>query len=244
MRMDGDSSPHLALVEDDAETAQLLSELLRENGFRVSVLRDGRSLSAFIGNGGIDLVILDLMLPGEDGLSICRRIRTVSQLPIIMLTARGSDVDRIVGLELGADDYISKPFNSRELVARIRGLLRRARLVGPTPATPQAPLRFGNGWQLNPVTREIHNASGVLISVTSAEFSLLLAFCRNAGRVLSRESLQEMSLAGAVGGSRSVDVHVSRLRQKIEDDPRQPTLIKTVRSGGYVFSCAVESAAP
>ena len=142
MRMDGDSSPHLALVEDDAETAQLLSELLRENGFRVSVLRDGRSLSAFIGNGGIDLVILDLMLPGEDGLSICRRIRTVSQLPIIMLTARGSDVDRIVGLELGADDYISKPFNSRELVARIRGLLRRARLVGPTPATPQAPLRF------------------------------------------------------------------------------------------------------
>ncbi len=236
--MSFDSRPHVALVEDDAETARLLSEMLQDNGFAVSVLPDGRRLNATLRNGGLSLVILDLMLPGEDGFGLCRRIRAVSNVPVIMVTARGQDVDRIVGLELGADDYVTKPFNPRELVARIRSILRRTGL-DRDGGRSAVPLRLGNGWRISPATREVHNAAGVQVWLTSAEFELLLLLCRNAGRVVSREELQELSRTGAVGG-RSVDVHVSRLRQKLEDDPRHPSLIKTVRAGGYVLTSAIE----
>jgi two-component system OmpR family response regulator len=183
----------------------------------------------------VDLVILDLMLPGEDGLSICRRLRSGSLIPIIMLTALAEEIDRVVGLELGADDYISKPFSSRELIARIRALLRRAN-GEQTPQTSKH-IFFFDGWEVDAAARSVCDSRRVHLPMTSAEFDLLLAFCRNPNRVLSREQLLELTHSGLAGPiERSIDVHVSRLRQKIESDPRDPVLIKTVRLGGYIFT--------
>ncbi|WP_307277388.1 response regulator [Labrys wisconsinensis] len=233
--------PHILCVEDDAEIAQLLADVLEENGLSVSCVGSAAGMDAVLGRGGVDLVVLDLMLPGEDGLSICRRLRATSAIPIIIVTARGEQIDRIVGLEIGADDYVSKPFNSRELVARIRALLRRA--AAPQPATTRERGLAFAGWRLDPAARELHDPEGVRISLTSVEFDLLLAFCRHPGRVLSREQLIELIHGGAAGPiERSIDVHISRIRQKIEADPRDPVMIKTVRLGGYVFTPGVETA--
>jgi two-component system OmpR family response regulator len=232
--------PAILCVEDDAEIARLLADVLDENGFAASFVGSAKEMDAVLDCGSVDLVILDLMLPGEDGLSICRRLRASSTIPIIMVTARGEDIDRIVGLEIGADDYVSKPFNSRELVARIRALLRRA-AAAPGLARPQdRDLSFA-GWRIDPTGRELHDPEGVRISLTSVEFDLLLSFCRNPGQVLSREQLIDMVHGGLVWPiQRSIDVHISRIRQKIEADPRDPLMIKTVRLGGYVFTPAVE----
>ncbi|MET0969541.1 MAG: response regulator transcription factor [Tardiphaga sp.] len=229
---------HILCVEDDAEIASMLAEVLRESGFESSIVASAREMDTVLDRQHVDLVLLDIMLPGEDGFSICRRLRANSQIPIIMVTARGEDVDRIVGLELGADDYVQKPYNSRELVARIRTILRRAE--GPPDAVRLRRLGFG-GWKINPTPRELHDADGIRISLTSLEFDLLLTFCRNPGRIMTREQLLEMVHGGLAGPiERSVDVHISRLRQKIEADPRDPQLIKTVRLGGYVFTPDVE----
>lgn len=235
------SQPRVLLVEDDVEISSMLLDVLSENGFRGSAVCSAVEMDAVLSREHVDVVVLDIMLPGEDGRSICRRLRAASAIPIIMLTALGEDVDRIVGLELGADDYVVKPFNSRELVARIRALLRRA-AIGPAFAgNRRRPLRF-LGWRIDAVARRLVNPDGVRIAMTSAEFDLLLAFCLNAGRVLSREQLLELTHSGLAGPiERSIDVHVSRVRQKIEPDPRDPTLIKTVRLGGYVFTPQVES---
>jgi two-component system, OmpR family, response regulator len=235
-----ESQPRVLLVEDDAEISQMLAEVLVANGFVPRVVTSAQDMDGLLEREPFDLIVLDVMLPGEDGFSICRRVRAGSAIPIIMLTALGQPVDRIVGLEIGADDYVTKPFHSRELIARIRALLRRSRASGTIVAHSMRALRF-LGWRIDPVERQLYNPEGVRVSTTSAEFDLLLAFCRNPKRILSREQLLDLTHGGVAGPiERSIDVHISRIRQKVEPDPRDPTLIKTVRLGGYIFTPAVE----
>jgi two-component system, OmpR family, response regulator len=231
---------HVLLVEDDADISHMLTTVLTENGFAASSATCGSEMDQVLLHGDVDLVLLDVMLAGEDGFSICRRLRTLSAIPVIMLTALGEDIDRIVGLEIGADDYVTKPFNSRELMARIRAVLRRSAGEWDAIAGRARPMRFA-GWEVDPVARRLRDPDGVEVALTSAEFDLLLAFCLRPGRVLSREQLLDLTHGGLAGPiERSVDVHISRIRQKIEADPGSPTLIKTVRLGGYIFTAPVE----
>jgi two-component system OmpR family response regulator len=230
-----DVSTRVLLVEDDSEIAAMLAQVLTESGFHAASVGSATEMDALLRRQSFDLIILDAMLPGEDGFSICRRLRAASSTPIIMLTALGEDVDRIVGIELGADDYITKPFNSREVVARIRGLMRRAS-YGAEHRERREPMTFA-GWRIDPVSRQLRDPNNVRVTMTTAEFDVLLAFCQNPGRVLTRDQLLSLTHAGLAGPvERSVDVHVSRVRQKIEPNVREPTLIKTVRLGGYVFT--------
>jgi len=222
----------LLLVEDDIRLAEMLSEYLGEAGFRVAVAPVAEAALARSPDD-YDAVILDLTLPDRDGLDVCRALRAKTDTPILMLTARGTATDRIVGLELGADDYLPKPFEPRELLARLRAILRRRTV----PAAADAPLRFG--------ALEIDRAAHVLRvrgeerSVTSYQFALLVALAENAGRVLSRDFLMDLVKGEALEAfDRSIDVHVSRLRAAIEDDPRRPRRIITVRGSGYVFARA------
>ena len=220
----------------------MLVDVLSESGFTAQSVTSAVEMDAVLARDTVDLVVLDIMLPGEDGLSICRRLRVASAIPIIVVTARGADVDRIVGLEIGADDYVTKPFNSRELVARIRALLRRAQAGRDGGGQRGRPLVF-SGWRIDLATRQLRNPEDVQVALTTVEFDLLAAFCQHAGRILSREQLVELThgrLAGPL--ERSIDVHVSRIRQKIEPDPRDPTFIKTVRLGGYLFTPLVSEA--
>lgn len=232
--------PLILLVEDDIDIAAMLSEVLRENGFLTAPASNGPAMDAILQKEAVDLVVLDVMLPGEGGFSICRRLRAKSNVPIIMLTALGEEIDRVVGLEIGADDYVTKPFSSRELVARIRALLRRSQSDSQSPAQPKA-FTFEK-WRLEPSARQLFNPDGVRIAVTSAEFDLLLAFCQNPGKVLSRDQLLELTHSGLAGPiARSIDVHVSRIRQKIEPNLQDACYIKTVRLGGYIFTPSVEA---
>ena len=234
------TSPRILLVEDDPDISQMLADVLTEHGFTAVLASTSQSMDAYLASEAIDLVILDVMLPGENGFSICRRLRASSIIPIIMLTALGEEVDRIVGLEIGADDYVTKPFSSRELIARIRALLRRSQTGQLRTASPKA-FQFAN-WRLEPSSRQLFNPEGVRIALTSAEFDLLVAFCQNPGRVLSRDQLLELTHSGLAGPiARSVDVHVSRIRQKIEPNCQDATYIKTVRLGGYIFTPTVEA---
>ncbi|TNM61632.1 response regulator transcription factor [Aliirhizobium smilacinae] len=227
------------IVEDDPEIGKLLALAIQENGMMATVAENAHVMNALLRNNEFDLIILDVMLPGEDGLSICRRIRSEKTTPIILLTALGEEVDRIVGLEVGADDYVTKPFSPREVVARIRSLLRRAS-YGLVTTAVQRKLRF-EGWQIDPLRRQLHDPSNARVAVTTTEFDLLLAFCRNPGRVITREELLSLTHTGLAGPiERSVDVHISRLRQKIEADPKTPVLLQTVRLGGYMFTANVE----
>jgi two-component system OmpR family response regulator len=233
--------PRVLLVEDDAEIAAMLAETLGHAGLHATVAGSAVVMDRAMRNTAFDLVILDAMLPGEDGFSICRRLRAAGQMPILMLTALGGEVDRIIGLELGADDYVGKPFNSRELVARVRGLLRRS-AYGTEEAPPPDALTFA-GWRIDATSRRLLDPTGAQVAMTSAEFDVLLAFCRHPGQVLSREALLGQTHAGLAGPEeRSIDVHVSRVRQKIEANAREPELIKTVRLGGYLFTPTVEPA--
>lgn len=234
------ASPHILIVEDDREVSTLLARFLRTNELRVSVATDARSMDKALKENRIDLAVLDVMLPGEDGLSICRRIRASSSLPIIILTAKGEEVDRIVGLEIGADDYVSKPFNQRELLARIRSILRRSSGDAAHPRTTGDVLTFA-GWRLERHTRQLQNPDGARVALTSAEFDLLLVFCEHPRRVLRRDQLIDLTQGRAAHPlERSVDILVSRLRQKMEKDPKEPTLFQTIRSGGYMFSPEVK----
>ncbi|NEW96961.1 response regulator [Rhodopseudomonas sp. BR0G17] len=235
--------PSILVVEDDRETRALIAKYLRANNCNVATAADGREMERWIADHRVDLVVLDVMLPGEDGLSLCRKIRANSTLPIIMLTARGDDVDRILGLEMGADDYLPKPFNPRELLARIRSVLRRQASAVTASATPGATTLGFLGWRMDCRRRELRNPDGALVAMTSAEFDLLQVLCERAGRVLSREALLDLTHGRNVGAfERSIDVLISRIRRKIEPDPREATLIKTVRAGGYVFTPEVETA--
>jgi two-component system, OmpR family, response regulator len=235
-----ETGSRILLVEDDQGIASMIVEMLSDSGFETVAVGSAADMDAQMRNRSFDLLVLDAMLPGEDGFSICRRLRATSVTPIIMLTALKDDIDRIIGIELGADDYITKPFNPRELVARIKGLLRRA-----SYSTEQRPLHNRmefDGWLIDPVPRQLVSPNGVHVSMTTAEFDVLLAFCRNPGRVLTREQLLGLTHAGLAGPvERSIDVHVSRVRQKIEPNAREPTLIKTVRLGGYLFTPKVEN---
>jgi len=244
-----DAAPHLLIVDDDREIRDLLSRFLRKLGFRVSLAVDGKEMRKALADRAIDLIVLDLMLPGEDGLALCRRLRAESSVPVIMLTAMGEEIDRIVGLEMGADDYLAKPFNPRELAARIRAVLRRSHLgngraaVAAPAAGPEAAssiVRF-DGWRLDLNKRELVSPAGVLVPLSAGEFSLLVTFVQHPQRVLSRDQLLDFARGrDAQPFDRAIDVQVSRLRRKIDDDPREPALIKTVRGGGYLFAPKVE----
>lgn len=236
-----EQKPHVLVVEDDGEIAGMLLELIRENGLDATAVGSGSDMDKALLGLTFDLVILDAMLPGEDGFSICRRLRSSGRLPILMLTALREDVDRIIGLELGADDYVTKPFHPRELMARIKALLRRAS-YGPDRSVVEeiSSLRFA-GWTIDSRSRRVTDPDGAEVSLTTAEFDLLLAFCNNPNRILSRDQLLSMTHAGIAGPvERSVDAHISRLRQKIEPSLKDPTFIKTVRLGGYMFAAKVE----
>ena len=235
-----EKTKHLLVVDDDRDIRQLLGEFLRKHGYRVSEAEDGRQVRQALTTGRFDLVVLDIMMPGEDGLSLCRWIRANLGLPIILLTALGEETDRIVGLEMGADDYLAKPFNPRELLARIRSVLRRtSHLAYATHADTPTCKRFDR-WVLDPAKRELRDNKGVLVTLTSGEYELLLAFIEHPGRTLSRDQLLDITRGReATSFDRSIDVQLSRLRKKIEHNPKQPQLIKTVRNGGYVFSAQV-----
>ena len=219
--------------------SRLLGQVLIDSGFAPRYAYSTVEMEALLQHENVDLVLLDVMLPGENGISACRRLRAASDLPIIMLTALAEDIDRILALELGADDYVTKPFNSRELVARIRTVLRRSRAT--TVSTRQVSTYRFAGWTLSTRDRELVNPEGARVITTSAEFDLLVALCQNPGVVLSREQLLELTHGGTAGPiERTVDVHISRIRQKMEPNPREPALVKTVRLGGYVFAAHVE----
>ena len=230
-------TPHILVVDDDREIRDLLRKFLAKHDYRVTVAADGKALKRALSDWHIDAIILDLMLPGVGGLSLCQEVRSTSDVPIIMLTAMGEETDRIIGLEMGADDYLPKPFNPRELLARIRAVLRRTQFIssGSHAANPRASVRFGD-WQLQPAQRELMTCDGVLVDLTSGEIYLLLAFVEHPNHVLSRDQLLDLTQGRAATiFDRSIDVQVSRLRRKIEVDPAQPEIIKTVRGGGYMF---------
>ncbi|HTV79043.1 MAG TPA: response regulator [Steroidobacteraceae bacterium] len=233
-----EQSPHILFVEDDSDIRGLVADFLEHNGYRLSVAKDGREMDRVLATSRIDLLILDIMLPKEDGLSLCRRVRASSNVPIIMLTARSSEVDRVVGLEIGADDYLTKPFSTHELLARIRALLRRAQSVAPQ-VRQRAVLQFA-GWKLDVGTRRLTSADGAQVPLTGGEFELLAAFCERPNRVLTRDQLLDLTRGRSPAlFDRSIDIQVSRLRRKIEADPKDPLLIQTVRSGGYIFTAEV-----
>jgi two-component system OmpR family response regulator len=234
-----DTAARILVVDDDGEIRRLLAGFLGRNGFAVDTARDAADMEAALAAGAPDLVVLDLVLPGVSGLELCRRIRGRSEVPIIMLTARGDDTDRIVGLEMGADDYLAKPFNPRELLARIRAVLRRA---GTRDAAPAGRTRLAfAGWTLDPRRRELTDPEGAVVDLTAGEYDLLMAFAARPHRVLSREFLLEQSGRHADPLDRSIDVQVSRLRRKLERRATDQPLIKTVRGAGYLFQPEVEA---
>ncbi|MGC0393824.1 two-component system OmpR family response regulator [Bradyrhizobium liaoningense] len=229
---------NILIVEDDRQTRDLIARYLREHSFEVHLVTNGREMDRHLSHNRVDLIVLDLMLPGEDGLSLCRRVRMESMTPIIILTAKGDDLDRILGLEMGADDYLPKPFNPRELLARINAVLRR-QASGRAAAGAATRLKF-LGWIIDLRLRELRDPEGAQVPLTSAEFDLLQVFCERAGRILTRDNLLSMT-RGRPGGSfgRSIDVLVSRLRRKL-DRTQDTSVIKTVRTGGYIFTPVVE----
>lgn len=229
---------HILVVDDHRDIRDLVGKFLTQHGYRVSMAADGRAMRKTLDAGRIDLVVLDLMLPGEDGLSLCRRLRADSDMPVIMLTAMGEETDRIVGLEMGADDYLAKPFNPRELLARIKAVLRRAQgLSRPDRLGGDRTAVYFAGWTLDLTRRELRDAQDVVLPLSKGEFTLLQAFVEHPRRVLSRDQLLDLARGRAANVfDRSIDTQVSRLRRKIEDDPAAPRLIKTVWGDGYMFT--------
>src|SRR5215207_7384492 len=236
-------APHIALVDDHRDIRDLVSRYLSQHGYRVSVAENGAALRRLLERSAPDLIVLDVMMPGEDGISVCRHLRGTTNLPIIFLTAMAEETDRIVGLEIGADDYLSKPFNPRELLARVKAVLRRVNALPPQRDGLRAEkLRF-DGWVLNLGRRELLRSDGVAVPLSTAEFRLLKAFLDHAGMVLSRDQLLDLTAGRAAEAfDRSIDNQVSRLRKKIELDPKTPILIKTHWGGGYSFTAEVEVA--
>jgi two-component system OmpR family response regulator len=226
---------HVLIVDDDRGIRELLAGYLEKNGMRVSLAANGRQMRAVLEQGAPDLIVLDLMLPGEDGLVLCRELRAgkFRAVPVLMLTARNEEADRIVGLEMGADDYLPKPFAVRELLARIRAVLRRARMLPPgMQVTESAPMLAFGDWRLDTTARHLLDAEGTMVALSGAEYRLL--------RVLTRDQLLNLTQGRQADQfDRSIDLMVSRLRQRLRDVAREPRYIKTLRSEGYVFSAAV-----
>ena len=229
----------ILIVDDDDGIRGLLVEYLERNGFRATPAAEGRAMREALRRSSVDLIVLDLMLPGEDGYSLCRWIRAQGDIPIIMLTAKSRSDERVRGLELGADDYVTKPFEPRELLARIRGVLRRAGGKDRGAGTPRG-YSF-EGWELSLPRRQLLSPEGVLVPLAASEFQLLVIFLENAHTVLSRDQLIERCHGREAGPfDRSIDVRVSQLRQRLGDSGREPRLIKTIRSAGYVLAADVE----
>lgn len=230
----------ILVVDDDADILSLVEAVLVRNGMTARTARNAAEADAVLESFPADLIVLDLMMEGEDGLSFCRRLRTRSNVPVIMLTALAEDVDRIIGLEIGADDYLPKPFNPRELVARIKSVLRRSRETKSTEGTGDSSVFAFGPFRLQPEQMSLTHENGGAVHLTSGEFALLLALVERAPRVLSRDQLLDLS-RGAVANpfDRSIDSQISRIRNKIETDPRYPDYIKTVRNLGYAFAAKV-----
>lgn len=235
--------PHIALVDDHRDIRDLVGKYLSQHGYRVSVAENGAALRRLLERSAPDLVVLDIMMPGEDGLSVCRHLRSTTNLPIIFLTAMAEETDRIIGLEIGADDYLTKPFNPRELLARIKAVLRRVHSLPPQRDKLKAKMIRFDRWHLNVGRRELVSSEGVGVPLSTAEFRLLKAFLDHAGLVLTRDQLLDLTAGRAAEAfDRSIDNQVSRLRKKIELDPKTPMLIKTHWGGGYSFTAEVEEA--
>lgn len=239
------TADHILVVDDDAEIRSLLRDYLQKQGYRVTAVADGRGLLAAVETSYPDVIILDVMLPGKDGLTLCRELRARSEVPIIMLTARGDETDRIVGLELGADDYLAKPFSPRELLARIKSVLRRARSLPDNLRTEESASFHFAGWALDCATRNLISPQGVVVALSGTDFRLLKIFVEHPNRVLTRDQLVDLMLSRDAGPyDRAIDVQVSRLRQRLDEDAKDPAIIKTVRGQGYVFAAHVEAATP
>lgn len=239
-----DALPHILVVDDDPALCDLLLGYLAESDMRVSAVEGGRAMFQVIDDEVVDLVVLDLRLPGEDGLSLARRLRERAAIPVILLTGRAEEADRVMGLELGADDYVTKPFSPRELLARIRAVLRRTHqrpALEEVRSDKRRAFRFA-GWEFNLRTRRLSAPDGRKLDLTNNEYSLLVAFCSAPQRVLSRDQLLDLSrLHNAEVYDRAIDVQVLRLRRKIEVDHAKPRLIVTERGAGYRFNVAVET---
>jgi two-component system, OmpR family, response regulator len=232
---------HILVVDDQKEICDVVQEYLTGEGYRVSTANDGNGMRRALGQSHVDLVILDLMLPGEDGLTLARGLRDESGIGIIILTGRGETVDRIIGLEMGADDYLPKPFHLRELLARVKSVLRRVQSrTGEPGQTTRSHAQFA-GWSLDLSSRELMSPGGEEVRLTTGEFDLLAAFVNNPNQVLSRDRLLDLARNREAGPfDRTIDVQVGRLRRKLEEDPQNPSLIKTVRGSGYIFTPTVD----
>ena len=238
-----ENTAHILVVDDDQEIRQLVGDYLRKNGFRVSLAAEGRQMREMLDVARIDLIVLDLMLPGDDGLTLCRTLRATpafAQMPVLMLTARGEPIDRVVGLEMGADDYLQKPFEPRELLARIRNILRRTRALPDNPAAGLVKRYRFTDWVLDTGLRQLTSPQAVVVPLSGAEYRLLQIFLDHPQRILNRDQLMDMTKGrDADPFDRSIDLQISRLRQKLGDDARAPTMIKTVRNEGYILSAPV-----
>ncbi len=233
------TTPHILIVDDHREIRDLVSRALAKEDFRVTAVADGKAMRKALADGRFDLILLDLMLPGDSGLVLCREVRATSNIPIIMVTAKGEEVDRVVGLELGADDYLPKPFGTRELIARINAVLRRTRSeVGQAQHLGAKAKRYAfDRWVLDLDARELIRNDGVSVALSTGEFDLLVAMVERPQRVLTREVLLDLARGRSAGAfDRSIDTQVSRLRKKLEVDPSDPRIIQTVWGGGYRFA--------
>lgn len=237
------TSPRILIVDDDAEIRSLLADYLGEQGWHVSTAQDGAAMQQVLDSTTIDLIVLDLTLPGSDGLTLCRDLRAHSSVPVIMLTARSAPLDRILGLEMGADDYLCKPFEPRELLVRIRNVLRRSHAAGNDVASAATKWHFAD-WTLDDTTRQLQNSAGLVVMLSGGEYRLLKALLERPNRALSRDQLLTLTQGRETDPlDRSIDLHISRLRQKLGDDARAPKLIKTLRNEGYLLAAAVKRGA-
>ncbi|MCM0611137.1 response regulator [Marinobacter sediminum] len=240
--MSEDQNPQILVVDDHREIRDLLGRYLRDHGYRVLLAEGGAAMKKQLQTHRVSLVLLDIMMPGDDGLVLCRFLREHTSLPVILLTAMGEDMDKIIGLEMGADDYVTKPFNPREVLARIKSVLRRVESLPPRKGEGVGQHLAFNGWHLDVDRRRLTDPENVEVALSTAEFNLLLVFLNHAGRVLSRDHLLDLAEGREASPfDRSIDNRVSRLRRKLEKDPRNPELIKTVWGGGYQWTSSVEA---
>jgi two-component system, OmpR family, response regulator len=235
-----EKTSHILIVDDNLEMLELVSRFLKKEGYRVSEAPNGREMKKILSNSQIDLILLDLMLPGEDGLTLCRDIRADSNIPIIMLTAKGEEIDKVLGFKMGADDYVPKPFSTPELLARIEAVLRRSKTSAPRIMEEEPEQFHFSGWVFLPGKRELVSEDNVIVPLSTGEHDLLITLVERPGRVLNRDQLLDLTRGRAsVAFDRSIDTQVSRLRRKIEKDPKKPEIIKTVWGGGYIFTSSV-----
>lgn len=233
------TSPSILIVDDDEDIRSLLADYLGEQGWKISAAQDGKSMQQVLDTTPIDLIVLDLTLPGSDGLTLCRDLRARSTIPVIMLTARSAPLDRILGLEMGADDYLCKPFEPRELLVRIRNVLRRSGTSGEVSGG--ATVWHFADWTMDETTRQLQNKSGLVVMLSGGEFRLLKVLLERPNRALNRDQLLTLTQGRETDPlDRSIDLHISRLRQKLGDDARAPRLIKTLRNEGYMLAAAVK----